>query len=340
MSRIALILFLYVSPLLALGQIGGKRSFEFINIPSNPRLAGLGGVNVSLANEDVNLAFSNPALNGDTLSGLVAFSYLDYFADVNIISTVYQHDFGKYGSWFIGINHINYGDIDSYDATGAPLGSFSNNETLLIIGRSHQVGVFTLGGSFKFLNSNVSGFSSNAIALDLGGIFQHPEKQFTVGLTFKNMGFVLSEYTETSDTKLPFDIQLGMTFKPEHMPFRFSLTGYNLRQGDISYFDPNNTEGLEDKGGLDNALRHLNIGAELLLGKNVNFRFGYNHLIKQELKLNDTNGGAGFSFGLMFRVKAFEFAYSRGGYHAAGGSNSFGITANTNLFLKRTKSIL
>lgn len=340
MPRIAFIILLFVSPLLVQGQIGGKRSFEFVNIPSNPRLAGLGGVNVSLANEDVNLAFSNPALNGDTLSGSASFSYLDYFADVSVLSTIYQHDFGKYGSWFFGVQHINFGDIESYDATGAAIGNFGNNETLLIIGRSHQIGVFTLGGSLKFMNSNISSFSSNALAIDIGGTFQHPNKQFTAGLTFKNVGFVLSEYTETSNTKLPFDIQLGMTFKPEHMPFRFSLTGYNLRQGDISYFDPNGIEILEDKGSLDNALRHLNIGAELLLGKNVNLRVGYNHLIKQELKLNDTNGGAGLSFGLMFRVKAFEFAYSRGGYHAAGGSNSFGVTANTNLFLKRTKSIL
>ena len=340
MSRIALIILLYVSPLLVLGQIGGKRSFEFVNIPSNPRLVSLGGANVSLANVDVNLAFSNPALNGDTLSGLASFSYLDYFADVSVLSTIYQHDFGKYGSWFFGVQHINYGDIESFDPTGAPIGSFINNETLLIIGRSHRIGVFTLGGSLKFLNSNISSFSSNDVAMDIGVIFQHPKKQFTAGLTFRNVGFVLSEYTETSNTQLPFDIQLGMTFKPEHMPFRFSLTGYNLTQGDISYFDPNGTEVLDDKGSLDNALRHLNIGAELLLGKNVNLRFGYNHLIKQELKLNDTNGGAGLSFGLLFRVKAYEFAYSRGGYHAAGGSNSFGVTVNTNLFLKRTKSTL
>lgn len=340
MYRIAFTILLFTCPLLVLGQIGGKRSFEFVNIPSNPRLVGLGGVNVSLANEDINLAFSNPALNGDTLSGMVSFSYLDYFANVSVLSSIYQHDFGKYGSWFIGVQHINYGDIESFDATGAPVGSFSNNETLIIVGRSHKVGVFTLGGSLKFMNSNISSYSANALALDIGGVFQHPQKQLSAGLTFKNVGIILNEYTETSNTELPFDIQLGMTFKPEHMPFRFSLTGYNLRQGDISYFDPNNTEGLEDKGGLDNLLRHINIGAELLLGKNVNLRFGYNHLVKQELKLNNTNGGAGFSFGLMFRVKAFEFAYSRGGYHAAGGSNSFGVTANTNLFLKRTKSTL
>ncbi|QSE97441.1 type IX secretion system protein PorQ [Fulvivirga lutea] len=333
-----LIVFALLIPFFASAQIGGQTSYTFTNIPSNTRLVGLGGVNVSLANEDVNLAFSNPALSGDTLSGLASFSYLDYFADAGIVTAIYQHDFGKLGSWFLGVNHLDYGEFDSYDATGADLGTFDSGETQLILGRNHTIGVFTLGASLKFLNSNIGGFNSSALAMDLGGVFSHPSKQVTFGLVFKNVGFILQDYSDDSDSKLPFDIQVGTTIKPEHMPFRFSLTGYNLTDGNISYFDPNNTADEEEPGELDNALRHVNVGVELLLSKNINLRFGYNHLVRQELKLPDTGGGAGFSFGLMFRVKAFEFSYSRGGYHAAGGSNSFTLTANTNKIFKNRRS--
>jgi hypothetical protein len=340
MLKKALFTLMAAIPLIGNSQIGGQSSFEFVNIPSNPRLTGLGGVNVSLADQDINFSFSNPALNSDSLSGLASFSYLDYFADVSVISTIYQHDFGKYGSWFLGVQHIGYGDIESFDATGAELGLLTANETLITLGRSHTIGIFSVGASLKFLNSSLVGYSANALVMDIGGVLKHPKKQFSVGLAFKNIGFVLSEYSETSSTKLPFDVQIGMSFKPEHMPFRFSLTGYNLKQGDISYFDSITVDPSEDKGVLDNTLRHINIGAELLLSKNLNVRFGYNHLVRQELKLEDTGGGAGFSFGLMLRVKAFEFAYSHGGYHAAGGSNNFGLTANTNLFIKRKKSTI
>jgi hypothetical protein len=338
LQKVVLLIILCL-PIKGYSQIGGQRSYEFLNIPANPRLTGLGGVNVSLANEDVNFAFSNPALNGDTLSGKVAFSYLDYFADVNVISTIYQHDFGKYGAWFFGITHVDYGDIDSYDNTGADLGSFAANETLVIIGRSHTIGHFSTGASLKLINSNLAGYSSTAFAVDLGGVFTHPIKQFTAGLTLKNIGVVISDYTESSDTKLPFDVQLGLSFKPEHMPLRFSLTGYNLRNGDIAYFNPSDVDGPNKNSDFDNVLRHINIGAELLLSKNINLRFGYNHLIRQELKLAERAGGSGVSYGLMFRIKAFELAYSRGGYHAAGGSNSFSVTANTNLFLKRRNTL-
>lgn len=334
---IRLIAGLILLPILGFSQLGGQNSFNYVNIPSNARLVGLGGVNVSLADEDINLAFSNPALNGDTLSGLASFSYLDYFADVSVLTAIYQHDFGKAGSWFIGVNHVNYGSFDSYDASGTDLGTFNAGDTQIILGRSHTIGVFRIGASLKFLNSSIGGFSSSAMALDLGGTFKHPKKQFTAALVLKNLGAVISDYTITSNSELPFDVQLGMTFKPEHMPVRFTLTGYNLTDGNISYFNSNPIFEEEKPGDLDNALRHLNVGAELLLTKNINIRFGYNHLVRQELKLPNSGGGAGFSYGLMFRVKAFEFAYGRGGYHAAGGSNNFTLTMNTNRILKKRK---
>jgi hypothetical protein len=36
----------------ALAKFGGKKSFEFLNVPNNARLAALGGVNVSLSDHD------------------------------------------------------------------------------------------------------------------------------------------------------------------------------------------------------------------------------------------------------------------------------------------------
>lgn len=327
---------LFLLPSMVYSQIGGQQSFEYLNIPSNTRLVGLGGINVSLANQDVNLAFSNPALSGDTLSGLASFNYQNYFADAGVFSGVYQHDFGKLGSWFIGINHVDYGEFEGFDATGDVIGDFSAGETVIAIGRSHSIGLFTVGGSLKFLNSAIAGFNANALVMDIGGVFVHPKKELTVGLVFKNIGVVVSDYDELSESQLPFDVQAGISFKPQFMPFRFSFTGYNLTQGDITYFNANDPAA-EEAGVFDNALRHINIGAELLLSNNINLRFGYNHLVRQELRLEETAGGAGFSFGLMFRIKAFEFSYSRGGYHASGGSNVFGLVANTNMFLKNRK---
>lgn len=318
-------------------QAGGKRSFEFMNTPSSAKLMGLGGVNVSQADEDLNMAWSNPALTSDTLSGYVSFNYLSWFADIGVVSFIYQHDLGRYGPFHIGVNHFDYGDIESYDDTGTELGDYQAGETVIFLGKSHQVRNFSAGANLKFIYSDIAGFAASALAVDVGGVFKHPELDFTAGLAFKNIGVVISDYTETSDSKLPFDVQLGLTFKPKHMPFRFSFTGYNLYKGDISYFDPNQPFGEDEPGTFDKIFRHMVIGSELILSKNINLRLGYNHLVRQELKLEEIAGGAGFSFGLMFRVKAFEFAWSRGGYHVAGGAHSFTLSANTNMFFRKGK---
>ena len=335
MQRVSLIILCIFHVSVAFGQVGGQRSYDFMNIPYNPRVVGMGGLNVSTSFEDVNLVISNPALSSDSLSGMVSFNYLSYLADINVLSTVYQHDFGKSGHWFIGVNHVSYGNFESFDDTGISLGEFDAGETFVTVGRGHQLDNFSLGASLKLINSSIAGFSSTALAVDLGGAFIHPKGNFTAGLVFKNIGFVLSDYSESQNSQLPFDVQLGASLKPKHMPFRFTFTAYNLYKGDIAFFDPNSADQEEEPGTFDKVMRHFVVATELLLSKNVNFRLGYNHLIRQELKLEDKAAGAGLSFGLMFRIKAFEFAYSRGGYHAAGGSNSFSVTANTNLFLKR-----
>ena len=332
---VRLCLCLLLVPFLSKGQVGGRHSFDFTNIPSNTRVAGLGGVNISLADVDVNMAFSNPALSGDTLAGLTSFNYSNYLADAAVFSGIYQRNISKLGSFFFGVTHVSYGDFDTYDNTGQMLGEATAGDTEVMVGKSHQVGVFRIGATVKFMNSTIAGYTASAIATDIGGVFIHPDRSLTAALAFKNVGVVIRDYTDGEDASLPLDVQIGVSFKPQYMPFRFSLTGYNLAERDIPY---NATASDDEPGSADRLLRHVNVGAELLLSQNLNVRFGYNHLRRQELKLDENGGGAGFTFGFMFRVKAFEFSYSRGGYHAAGGSNVFGITVNTNKFLRKTIS--
>ncbi|HPH46637.1 MAG TPA: type IX secretion system protein PorQ [Chryseolinea sp.] len=314
-------------------QIGGRNTFEFLNVPNNARLAALGGVNVSLADRDVNFFFSNPALVSDTLSGFASAGYQFYVADVGQATFTYAHDFKKLGTLTFGIQHLNYGSIKGYDATGASIGDYKSGETALVIGKSHQISNFRIGANFKMAFSNLAGYRANAMMLDIGGVFVHPKKDLRVGLTIKNLGFVLSDYSNSSDAKLPFDVQLGVTFKPEHMPLRFSFTGYNLASSNVTYY--NAVAGDEEPGTLDKILRRINIGAEILLHKNVNVLVGYNYLIHQELKLENAGGSAGLSFGFSARIKAVEFVFSRSAYVIGNAAYNFTLATDVNRFLRK-----
>ncbi|HEY3429392.1 MAG TPA: type IX secretion system protein PorQ, partial [Cyclobacteriaceae bacterium] len=238
-------------------QFGGQHSFEFLNVPGHARLAGLGGVNVSLNDRDVNFFLSNPALVGDSLSGSASAGYQFYVADIGMATFAYSQDFKTIGSVSFGVQHMNYGEITGYDASGVETGSFKSGETALMISKSHQVSNFRMGANLKTVFSNIAGYRASALLIDIGGTFIHPTQDLTLGLVFKNLGFVLSEYSEFSNSKVPFDVQMGATFKPEHMPVRFSLAAYNIATKGNAYDDPNDED---DPSSFDKFLGHINIG--------------------------------------------------------------------------------
>jgi hypothetical protein len=326
---------------LTYAQVGGNRSYEFLNVPYTARLSGLGGVNVSQVDQDVNLFLSNPALTGDTVSGYASANYLSYFADIGLSTFTYSQKVDQVGGMLsVGIQHIGLGSMDGRDASGVMTQSFSSGETAITISHSRQSGNFRMGANLKWINSNIANYRSSALLFDLGGVFVHPDKQLSIGMTIKNIGFFLTDYTEESNSKPPLDVQVGATFKPEHMPFRFSISAYQFANGDreIAYFEPASGLQSDEPGRFDKFARHFVIGTELLISNNVNLRFGYNHLVRQELRLDTKAGGAGISYGFMFRVKAIEFAYSKGGYHVAGGAHHFTLIFNTNSVLRRIRS--
>ena len=331
--RQVLFFLLTLSTIPALAQVGGKKSFEFLNVPNNARLAALGGVNASLADRDINFLFSNPALVGDTLKGFASAGYQFYVADVGQATFAYAHDFKKIGTLTFGVQHLNYGMLKGYDATGAEIGDYKSGETALVIGKTHQISNFRIGANLKMAFSNLAGYRANAMMLDIGGVFVHPKKDFRVGLVIKNLGVVLSDYSNTSDAKLPFDVQLGITFKPEHMPLRFSFTGYNLVKSNVTYY--NTAAGDEEPGALDKIFRRINVGAEILIHKNVNVLVGYNYLVHQELKLENAGGAAGLSFGFSARIKSIEFVFSRSAYVVGNAGYNFTLSTDVNRFFKK-----
>lgn len=317
-------------------QLGGQRSFEFLNVPTNARLAGLGGVNASLSDRDINFLFSNPALVSDSLAGFASAGYQFYVADIGQASFAYAHDFERVGTIAFGIQHIGYGEVTGYDASGMETGSFKSNETALVISKSHQVSSFRIGVNLKTVFSSIAGFRSTAMMLDIGGTFIHPSKNLTVGLVFKNLGIVFSEYSGSSNTSVPFDVQLGLTFKPEHMPVRFSLTAYNLASSGTLYDNPADDE--DDPGSLDKLLRHINIGTEILLHRNVNVLLSYNFLRQQELKTQNSSG-SGFSAGIAMNIKAFDIVISRSSYSVGNAAYAFTVAADIQRMIFKKRSL-
>lgn len=346
MQKVFLSVFIFLS-FFTQSQVGGQFSFEFLRLPANARQAGLGGVNVSLLQEDVNMFLQNPALLSEDNASKASLNYSPFFADINALNLTYAHNFSKIGTLGLGLQYINYGTMTERDASGLEIGNFQASDFAFTVGKSHTLDNFILGANLKFVGSQIAEVGAFGLALDVGGIFKHPEKDFVVGLSFKNLGFAVSKFTDTGSTLLPFDVQLGTSFKPEFMPFRFSITLQQLTTFDIVYLDPNQAVGFDLSGNpiveettfFDKALRHFVIGGELLIHKNFNVRLGYNHLINRELRVEEAGRFPGFSFGFMLRLKSLELAFSRATYHAVGGRSFFTLSMDLEK-MKSKKKVL
>lgn len=317
-----------VSPFFGLAQIGGQSGYQSLNLTTNARTAALAGSTVSLADGDLSQFFENPATLDSVNAGNLFFNINPYFTDVIVYSGAYAFDVKKMGTMVAGLNYVNYGSFELTDETGESLGEFQVQDYNLVIGKYHQLGPFVLGANLKFTHSSIDTYSSSAVVGDIGGLFR-VNPNWSIGMVFKNIGGRISNYTEFNTPDIPFDVKIGTTFKPEHMPLQFTITSTNLV--DRNFSEESTSQG-RSNGQVDKVLKRVNIGAELLLSKNFQLLFGYSHKRKQELKLSELGGGAGFSFGLMMKIKRIELRYSRATFHAAGGTSFISLQTNLNDF--------
>lgn len=314
----------------AIAQQPGTVAYSFINLPYAAKLGGLGGVTTSLLNADPTLFLSNPALATDSMSNKPSVNITLLPNTTNLSTAAYSRNFKKLGLFSIGVQYVAYGTLAGYSDTGTATSSFKPHESALTLSYARQANNFRLGASIKQVGANIADYKNIATLFDMGGVFIHPSQRFTLALAIKNVGFQWKRLSQNAEVNLPFDVQLGTTIKPEHMPFRFSVTLYKLYKWDLTQPNEQSTNAVAD-----NLMRHVVLGAELLLSNHINLLFGYNHLRRKELKLNGVSSFSGFSTGLAVKTRLFDFEYAFGGYHVAGNANMFSLRVDMNKLIKK-----
>jgi hypothetical protein len=238
---------------------------------------------------------------------------------------------------------LNYGTFMETDATGEQLGEFSAGDYALVLGAGRELDSnFSIGGNFKLIYSDMYINQSFGFAFDASASYNRISSGFSATFLIKNIGMQLKPYYEGHREKIPFEIQMGLTKKLKYAPIRFSALFTNLHQWKLTYIDPtiqaqiDPTTGVEvpveEPGFINNALRHLVVGAEFLIGKNFYFGGSFNYKIRQELRYLDKPGIVGFSFGTGIRIKKFQIGYALNKYHLAGASNTITISSRLSDF--------
>ena len=342
--------FLIISLLFATvlnAQLGGSHTYAFLELTNSARVAALGGNFLSVNDNDLTLAYANPALINKKMSTKLAMNYLNYFGDINAGFVSYGQHFDKAGTFVASLQFINYGLFEKTDNLGNNQGRFFAGESAFVIGWSKALSQrLSLGVNLKNIFSSLESYSSYGLAADVAANYHSSSGRFSSSLIFANMGRQISTYSSSGAEPLPFNIKLGVSHRFEHAPLRLFLLADNLQRWDLTYSDPNKPvetdpftgEVINDDKGWDfgdKLMRHIALGAEFAPGKgNFALRLGYNYRRRQEMKIASRKAMVGFSWGFGFKVYKFHFSYARATYSLAGATNHITITTRIADFLK------
>jgi hypothetical protein len=338
---------LLLTPALLNAQTGGDGVYRFLNMPVSARAAAMGGNFLAIKDGDITQSLFNPSLITEEMDNNLALSFVDYFSDINYGYATYAKKFDKIGTYTASMQYLNYGEFVYADETGQTFGTFTANDLALNIGWGRALdSLFSIGANMKLIYSGLEDYQSFGLAVDVAGTYHNPEKRLTVSLIARNIGTQLKPYRSGNYERLPFEINLGISQKLKHLPFRYSILLTNLQKWDLTYDDPNDPSRQRDpitgefiekdafSEFADKALRHVVLGGEFIPSKYFSIRFGYNYQRRQEMSVSNKVGTVGFSWGLAFMVSKFQFEYSRATYHLNGSPNYITIRTNLSDFVK------
>lgn len=327
---------------------GGDNVYEFLNLSPSARVTGLAGHLITVKDDDVSLAFTNPAALNKEMSGNIQFSNNFFLSDIKHGYVSYGHYLKK---WDItmhgGMHYIGYGDFQMTNEIGDVIGQFDAGEYAFTVGAGKELYErLSVGANLKFITSRFESYNSAGITADLSAMFHDTSRQVNVTLVMKNIGTQFSTYTEGNREPLPFEMQVGVSKRLRHLPFRLSAIYRYLDKWNITYDDPNSEEDIfffnddnttSDNNFVDNLARHFVFNGEFLFGQKENFkiRLGYSHLSRKELTVRNLRSLAGFAFGVGFKINRFRLDFGQGFTHLGAGQTHLSISTNFKEFNRR-----
>jgi hypothetical protein len=285
---------------------GGDPTFDFLRIPMSARAASLGDTYLTMYN-DASAVFSNPSALSTIDKPMGSLGFIKHLLDVNAGYLAYSRKYEGIGYFGANMIYINYGTFDAADKSGNVTGTFGAGELAIGLSYANAVNQFHYGSTVKFIYSHIEKYNATGLALDAGASYYFPKEEIVIGLRALNMGAQLQAYADTKES-LPFDVSIGIEKKLEHLPLRLMLNLHKLQ-------DP-----------VKDILTRFSFGGEFTLSSVLKARIGYNNQIRQELKIGNSSGLAGFSGGFGLTIRSLLFDYGFSSFGKIGDLHRIGLT--------------
>lgn len=336
-KKILLTVLFVLSALFMVAQTGDA-AYNFLNVTSSAKIYGMGGVNISLVDDDITVVDQNPALLGSEMSGMLAMNYMHYLGGSNFAGLRYGHSAGERGAWGASIQYFGYGSMKEATEDGTIIGTFSPKDVAFGATYSHDITARLRGGiALKGLYSGYAEYTAFALATDLGINYYDPERDLSLSVVAANLGGQIKRFHENYN-RLPFDIRLGWSQSFGNFPIRLSVTAWNLTKWHLPYIETGDGSLTGEVKVVDsfmsNLFRHLVFGVDLISSPNYYISLGYNYKQRTDMSTYSRSFVSGFSLGGGIKVKSFGFSLALAQPHTGGTTFMLNLCYNFNDLLR------
>lgn len=308
----------------------GSTAYNFLNISTSSHIYGLGGVNISLIDDDINVTDQNPALLGPEVEKQLGINYMRYIGESNFAGVKYGMAASERSAWAVSVQYFDYGKMTSADVSGNITGTFSVKDICFGGTYSHDITDRLRGGiSIKGIYSAYDEYSAFAVASDLGLNYFDPEKDLSLSFVVANLGGQVKRFNESYD-RLPVDLRLGLTKMLANVPLRLSVTAWNLTRWNLPYYEVGDgSVGTEEKkkdSFGSNLMRHLVFAAEFVPSDKFYVGVGYNYKTRTDMSTYSRSFLSGFSLSAGLNVRRFGLGVAFAQPHSGATTLMFSIT--------------
>lgn len=293
--------------------------FHAMTLPASTKMAALGGENISAKDDQPSVVMHNPALLANLDTCIVGVQFMTYADGATWLGADFARAFGERHTGAVFAHYLGYGSMTETDEFGNTLGTFSPKDIILGAGYSYLLSNSWSGGAnLKLDYSHIAGYSSLAIAVDLGLNYMNEEHDLSASLVMRNIGAQIVTFDGVTE-RLPFNLQLGISKGFDHLPVKVHVT-----LDDLTHWSSKNVYATDPEKGISTSqllLNHLVIGAEVRPVDFMYIALGYNFRRGYELNAAGSSKLAGLTAGLGMSLWKMKFGLTFARYHQS--TNAF-----------------
>ncbi len=307
--------------LLAVTAAGGMKAqdsspaYRFLEIPSSTLTYGLGGINITAIEDDINSIDQNPGLLGPEIDMQLGVNYMRYVGDSNFAGVKFGHSAGEHGAWAAGIQYFGYGTIRGADVNGILTGDFSPKDMVFNAMYAHDITDRWRGGiNLKFIYSSYDAYSAMAAVI-------------------ANLGGQVKRFQDSYD-RLPVDLRIGVSKSFGTIPISWSVTAWNLTKWNLPFYDngdgTDSSEPTVKDSFSSNLFRHLIFAADFVPSEKFHIGLGYNYKTRTDMATYKRSFLSGFSVCAGLNVRNFGVGIALSQPHT--GATTIMLNLSTKLY--------